>query len=85
MSSLEVLAGDGKTHGDLSPYNVLVDAAGCVLIDLPQVVDIIGNPQGLGYLQRDCQNIAEFFARRGVETADAELLSVHLWGLANPA
>lgn len=85
VASLEVLAADGRTHGDLSPYNVLVDGDGCVLIDLPQVVDIIGNPQGLAFLQRDCRNIAEFFARRGVETADAELLATHLWALANPA
>jgi RIO kinase 1 len=85
VGSLEVMATGGMTHGDLSPYNVLVDAEGCVVIDLPQVVDIIGNPQGLGFLQRDCRNIAEFFARRGVETADAELLGTHLWGLANPA
>jgi RIO kinase 1 len=85
VGSLEVLAAHGLAHGDLSPYNVLVDTDGCVLIDLPQVVDIIGNPQGRTFLQRDCRNIAEFFARRGVEAADAELLSTRLWGLANPA
>jgi RIO kinase 1 len=84
VSSLEVLAADGMTHGDLSSYNVLVDD-GCVLIDLPQVVDVIGNPQGMWYLRRDCHTIAEFFARRGVETADGELLAIHLTGLANPA
>lgn len=84
VSSLEVLAGAGLTHGDLSPYNVLVDAQGCVLIDLPQVVDVLGNPQGMTYLRRDCQVIGEFFARRGVEEADAEVLALHLAGLATP-
>jgi RIO kinase 1 len=84
VASLEVLAVDGMTHGDLSPYNVLVDD-GCVLIDLPQVVDVIGNPQGMSFLRRDCAVIAEFFVRRGVEAADGELLALHLMGLATPA
>src|SRR5262249_38181046 len=39
----------GYTHGDLSPYNILVDDGRVVLIDLPQVVDLVGNPQGLEY------------------------------------
>ncbi|MGS0684135.1 serine protein kinase RIO [Nakamurella sp. GG22] len=84
VASLEVLAESGVTHGDLSPYNVLVDEQGCVLIDLPQVVDLVANPQGLDFLDRDCRNIAEFFARRGVLAADAETLALHLAGLAVP-
>ncbi len=84
VTSLEVLAESGVTHGDLSPYNVLVDEQGCVLIDLPQVVDLVANPQGMEFLDRDCRNIAEFFARRGVLAADAETLALHLAGLAVP-
>jgi RIO kinase 1 len=85
VATLEVLAGDGMTHGDLSAYNVLVDPDGCVLIDLPQVVDLIGNPQGMAFLQRDCRVIAEFFSRRGVAAADGELLADHLRLIATPA
>jgi len=84
VSSLEVLAESGLTHGDLSPYNVLVDEQGCVVIDLPQVVDLVSNPQGEDFLRRDCRNIADFFARRGVLSADPETLAVHLLGLARP-
>lgn len=84
VSSLEVLAQAGLTHGDLSPYNVLVDEGGCVLIDLPQVVDLVANPQGADFLRRDCRNIADFFARRGVLAADAEILAMHLGSLARP-
>ena len=40
------LADAGYTHGDLSPYNVLVHDGRLVLIDLPQAVDLVGNPQG---------------------------------------
>jgi RIO kinase 1 len=84
VCSLEVLAQAGLTHGDLSPYNVLVTDSGCVVIDLPQVVDLVANPQGAQFLSRDCRNIADFFARRGVLAADAELLELHLGSLAVP-
>ena len=84
FATLEVLAESGLTHGDLSPYNVLVDNVGCVVIDLPQVVDLVANPQGESFLQRDCRNIAEFFARRGVLAADPETLALHLGGMARP-
>ncbi len=84
VASLEVLAESGYTHGDLSPYNVLVDDEGCVLIDLPQVVDLVANPQGESYLWRDCRVIAEFFARKGVLAADPETLALHLASLAQP-
>ena len=84
VATLEVLAESGLTHGDLSPYNVLVDNGGCVVIDLPQVVDLVANPQGDAFLRRDCRNIADFFARRGVLAADPETLTLHLGGLARP-
>lgn len=63
----------GFTHGDLSPFNVLVHDGRIALIDLPQVVDIVINPQGPAFLARDCRNIATWFARRGVD-ADADEL-----------
>ena len=64
----------GYTHGDLSAYNVLVDGGRVVLIDLPQVVDIVVNPQGVEYLARDCRNICRWFASRGLPDADQEEL-----------
>jgi RIO kinase 1 len=63
----------GFTHGDLSAFNVLVDDGRIVLIDLPQIVDIVINPQGREFLARDCRNIAAWFTRRGV-AADADEL-----------
>ena len=69
------LAGQGLTHGDLSAYNLLVHDGRLVLIDLPQVVDVVGNPQGPQFLARDVRRIAEWFGARGlpaaVGTADA--------------
>jgi RIO kinase 1 len=60
------LARRGLAHGDLSAYNVLVDGERLVLIDLPQVVDVVGNPQGPRFLERDVRRVAEWFAARGL-------------------
>jgi RIO kinase 1 len=67
------LADTGYTHGDLSPYNVLVHRERLVLIDVPQAVDLVGNPQGFGFLRRDCDNICAWFMARGV-AADPTIL-----------
>lgn len=79
VGTLEVLAESGRTHGDLSPYNILATEDGCVVIDMPQVVDVVANPQGISYLARDCARVSDFFARRGVLAADAQKLTEHLW------
>jgi RIO kinase 1 len=44
-----------------------------VLIDLPQAVDIVANPQGREFLARDVQIVTEWFTARGLpqQVADA--------------
>lgn len=54
-------------HGDLSAFNVLATEDRVVIIDLPQAVDLIGNPQGMEFLARDCRNIATWFTSRGLD------------------
>ncbi|MFN8024491.1 MAG: RIO1 family regulatory kinase/ATPase [Acidimicrobiales bacterium] len=68
---LRQLADAGYAHGDLSPYNTLVHDGRIVLIDLPQAVDLVGNPQGFAYLRRDCENICGWFAAHNAPHADA--------------
>jgi RIO kinase 1 len=65
-ASLCGLADAGFAHGDLSAYNLLVHAGRVWLIDLPQVVDVVGNPQGIAFLRRDVANVAAWFAARGL-------------------
>jgi RIO kinase 1 len=60
----------GLVHGDLSPYNLLVWNERLYVIDLPQAVDPIKQPDGLTLLQRDVGNLCKWFAARGVEEAD---------------
>lgn len=68
---LRQLADAGYAHGDLSAYNTLVHDGRIVLIDLPQAVDLVGNPQGFAYLRRDCESICAWFAAHGAPHADA--------------
>jgi RIO kinase 1 len=67
VRSLVTLARDGLAHGDLSAYNLLVQDGRLVMIDLPQVVDVIANPQGAQYLTRDAENIGRWFTARGLD------------------
>jgi RIO kinase 1 len=53
----------GIVHGDLSEYNVLVDADGPVIIDLPQAIDAAANNQARKMLLRDVANMATYFGQ----------------------
>jgi RIO kinase 1 len=53
----------GIVHGDLSEYNILVDANGPVIIDLPQAVDASANNNAARMLERDVDNLADYFGR----------------------
>ncbi len=78
--SLRLMAEVGLVHGDLSPYNLLVWEDRLYVIDLPQAVDPILEPEGLGLLERDVRNLCKWFGSKGVATdADAvfrELLEI---------
>ena len=65
--ALCTMASLGLAHGDLSAYNVLVHHGRAVLIDLPQVIDVIAHPRGAEFLDRDAANIARWFNARGLE------------------
>ncbi|SDN69375.1 PA4780 family RIO1-like protein kinase [Vreelandella arcis] len=53
----------GLIHGDLSEFNVLVDASGPVIIDLPQAVDAAGNNSAAAMLYRDVDNMRDYFGK----------------------
>ncbi len=52
----------GLVHGDLSEFNVLVDQEGPVIIDLPQAVDAATNNNAHSMLDRDVQNITNYYS-----------------------
>jgi RIO kinase 1 len=72
VDALMLLARGGFTHGDLSAYNLLVHGGELVLIDLPQLVDIVANPQGRAFLQRDVGTVARWFCSRGLPDGVAD-------------
>jgi RIO kinase 1 len=65
----------GCAHGDLSPYNLLVHRGRVIAIDLPQLVDVVANPNGMALLERDCRNVCEWFTRRGHHSDAGELFA----------
>ena len=44
-----------------------------MIIDLPQVVDIVGNPPGIDFLLRDCRNVCTWFRARGLDVDEHDL------------
>ncbi|RYZ83804.1 MAG: serine protein kinase RIO, partial [Moraxellaceae bacterium] len=53
----------GIVHGDLSEFNVLLGAEGPVIIDLPQAVDAAGNNHAFSMLERDVNNMSDYFGQ----------------------
>ena len=70
----------GWIHGDLSEFNVLVDADGPVVIDLPQAVNASGNNQAFEMLARDVNNMRRTFAAVAPELANTDY-ALEIWAL----
>lgn len=78
VEAMHGMAQLGYTHGDLSAYNLLVHHGRLVIIDLPQIVDVVANPRGPEFLARDAHNVARWFANRGVAHVDGDELAEDL-------
>jgi RIO kinase 1 len=78
----------GVIHGDLSEYNILVDAEGPVIIDLPQAIDAAGNTTAGPMLERDVDNLATYFSRFAPQLATTqfgkEIWAIYQTGLLTP-
>ncbi|MDB5825198.1 MAG: serine protein kinase [Herminiimonas sp.] len=70
----------GVIHGDLSEYNILVDADGPVIIDLPQAVDAAGSSVAASMLERDVTALANFFSTVAPELAGSQY-GKEIWAL----
>ncbi len=70
----------GIVHGDLSEYNILLGAAGPVIIDLPQAVDAAGNNHARDMLERDVANLTNYFGRSAPELLVTEY-GKEIWAL----
>ena len=70
----------GVVHGDLSEFNVLVDASGPVIIDLPQAVDASANNNAEAMLARDVHNISQYYGLFAPELLETKYAK-EMWSL----
>ena len=63
----------GLVHGDLSEYNVVFHEGQLVVLDLGQAVTV-HHPNAREFFERDCENVAAFFGRQGLDVTAADLL-----------
>jgi len=72
IAQIVLMLCSGLIHGDLSEYNVLLDAGGPVVIDLPQAVNAAGNNNAYRMLERDVENMRTTFARAAPELLETD-------------
>jgi RIO kinase 1 len=70
----------GLVHGDLSEFNVLVDAYGPVIIDLPQAVDAAANNHAQWMLERDVNNMRSYYGQYAPELLNTQYAK-EIWAL----
>lgn len=70
----------GLIHGDLSEFNILIDAHGPVVIDLPQAVNAAANNSAAMLLIRDVDRLRHHFGRVAPELLDTEF-GKEIWAL----
>lgn len=80
MDYVKLMLVAGLVHGDLSEFNVLVDEYGPVIIDLPQAVDAAGNNNAQSMLQRDVNNMTEYYGQFAPELL-ATRYAEEMWAL----
>lgn len=78
----------GIVHGDLSEFNILLDANGPVIIDLPQAVNASANNNAAAMLERDVANLARYFGQFAPELLTTqygkEIWHLYQSGLLHP-
>ncbi|MBK9124797.1 MAG: hypothetical protein IPM16_16990 [Chloroflexi bacterium] len=78
LETVQIMLRHGMVHGDLSAYNVLYWDDQPIVIDLPQVVEVDGNPNARSYLERDLERLTQYFGACG-DDRDPHALVRELW------
>lgn len=80
MHYVKLMLCAGLVHGDLSEFNVLVDAYGPVIIDLPQAVDAAANNNARSMLERDINNMTQYYGQYAPDLLDTRYTK-EMWAL----
>ena len=80
MKSVMRMLCAGLVHGHLSEFNVLVDDYGPVIIDLPPVVDAAANNNAFAMLERDVNNMTNYYGQVAPELLGSKYAK-EMWAL----
>ena len=70
----------GIVHGDLSEFNILMSERGPVIIDLPQAVDAAANNNAREMLERDVNNLKDYFGQFAPDLLSSDYAK-EMWAL----
>ncbi len=73
VNDMEKLWRYGFVHADLNEFNILTNCADVWIIDFAQAVKK-EHPLAMQFLEKDCENIAKYFAKKGIKTSGEEIL-----------
>lgn len=80
MHYIKLMLCAGIVHGDLSEFNVLLDAYGPVIIDLPQAVNASANNNAKAMFARDVDRITDYYATFAPELKQSQYAK-EMWAL----
>ncbi|GGI68127.1 serine/threonine protein kinase [Shewanella hanedai] len=80
MKDVQRMLCAGLIHGDLSEFNVLLDSSGPVIIDLPQAVDAAANNNAKRMLERDVNNMTQYYGQFAPELLETKYAK-EMWAL----
>lgn len=73
IHNIRTMLQNQRVHGDLSAYNILYWDDSITMIDFPQAINPIQNPNAYPIFKRDVTRICEYFQKQGIENNPDEL------------
>jgi RIO kinase 1 len=74
LRNLERIVKAGRVHGDYSTFNLLWHKERAVVIDFPQVIEFMNNPNANTFLARDVHSLCKSFRKQGIQADEAKVL-----------